>query len=183
MRTLRRCSPGLDGPCWAAAVTPTVARSLLEELDHGRFDPRADIDGSARVAVLEGQEVGQGDVADVHVVAGLEAVAVDDDRLSAEQPVSEDGHDAGFAQRALARTVHVRVAQSDPSDPVQAGPAARGRARRPAWRRRTATPDERADPPVSEARPCRRRRPPRWTSRSPASRRSAGCIRGDSPIP
>jgi hypothetical protein len=102
---------------------PDRCADLLEELDHGCLHARADIDGPARVAVLESQEVGLCDVADVHVVAGLQAVAVDDDRLSTEQLVSKDGHDAGFAQRTLARTVHVRVAQSDPADPVQACPA------------------------------------------------------------
>ena len=47
----------------------------------------------------------------MHVVARLQAVAEDARRLAAQQPLGEDGDDAGLALGVLARAVDVGVAQ------------------------------------------------------------------------
>ena len=88
------------------------------ELDNRGLAPGPDVEDPAFLP-----ERGQrrpGDVADVDVVAGLEAVAEDARLLVAGEGAEEDRDDAGLAVRILARPVDVPVPERDVDRPVEA---------------------------------------------------------------
>ena len=102
----------------------------LEERDDRRLDSRADVDRARDLRPLERPQRRLGHVADVHVVARLQAVAVDDARLAPEESVREDGDHARLAVRVLPRPVDVGEAEDDPAQPVQSLPASEVQLRR-----------------------------------------------------
>ena len=90
-----------------------------DDVQHRGLDPGADVDRPGRAGVGGGQ-VGGHDVADVDVVAGLEAVSEHGRVLALEQQPAEDRHHAGLAERVLPRPVDVAVAQRHRREPVHA---------------------------------------------------------------
>ena len=122
-RGRRRCGappPGARGACSSANGSP-VAELPQDgcELRHGRLAPGADVAGP-RPRESGGREVGGHDVADVDVVAGLQAVAERQRRAALDELAAEDRHHPALAVRVLARAVDVRVAQGGHREPVQA---------------------------------------------------------------
>ena len=121
-----------------------------------------------------GGEVGGDDVADVDVVARLQAVAERDRRAALDELAAEDRDDAALAVRVLARAVDVRVAQRDRRQPVQAAVEAAvalgGVLALPVGRHR------RRRVVLARSGSCRRRRRSRrrWRSSRRARRRRGG---------
>src|SRR5262249_38245566 len=107
----------------------------LELPPQDRLEPRDDLQEAHTIAAahveaparrlgcLGGQQVGLDDVVDVGEVAGLRAVAVHFERLTAQPPLDESRDDRRVLRlRILARTEDVEVAEPDRLDAVEAGP-------------------------------------------------------------
>jgi len=63
-------------------------------------------------------EIGAHDIPHVHVIAGLQTVAVDEGGLPLQKPLAEDGDHARLSVGILPRTVHVRVPERGVLQPV-----------------------------------------------------------------
>ena len=114
-----RTSPGRSGACSGSKPSCACGAQRLDQVEHAGLPAGADVERAARLR-LRGLQVGLHDVADVHVVARLEAVAEHRRAPALEQLAAEDRDHAGLAERVLARAVDVAVAQRDGRDAVQA---------------------------------------------------------------
>ena len=114
-----------------------------------------------------GGEVGGGDVAHVHEVAGLRAVAEHDRSPSGEKALAEDRHDAGVAGRVLAGAVDIAVAQGHDVAARSWSGTTRRTPRPPACSARRPTAGPRAPSPGSgwALSGCRSRRQSRCSPR------------------
>ena len=107
-------SPARNLPASSGSISlPSAARQLVRDLEHRGAAAAADVDRAAVGAVaLERQAAGAGDVGDVHEVAPLAAVLVDQRRPAVQQPRGEDREHAGVRVRErLPRPVDVEEAQ------------------------------------------------------------------------
>src|SRR5881628_2492785 len=77
------------------------------ELVDGGLESGTDVRDAGRIGAAERAGDRVGHVLDEDVVARLLAVAVDETRLAGQQPMTEDGDDAGLAVRILAWAVDV----------------------------------------------------------------------------
>jgi hypothetical protein len=91
----------------------------VDDLEHAGLDAAADVVRAGGVRVDRAQ-VGVDDVAHVHVVARLLAVAEDLGSPALQQRAAEDRDHPGLAERVLAGAVDVAVAQRDRRQPMQA---------------------------------------------------------------
>ena len=174
-RKLRCSSPRRAGACSAGVSEPATRAHSSIQLGHGRLAARPDVEHPALVS--ERRDRRAGDVADVHVVARLPAVAEDPRLLAAREGAEKDRDDARLAMWILSRPVHVPVAQRDVPRPVEPVVRAQvllgGQLRRAVRRERLARRVL-----ASRFARTRRRSRRRWRRRPPAPRASVpprGC--------
>src|SRR5262245_17243547 len=99
-----------------------------DDLQQAHATAAADVEGLARrPGCLGGEQVGLDDIVDVGEVAGLRAVAVHFERLTAQPPLDEARDDGRVLRlRVLPRAEDVEVAEPHGLDAVEAGSRPRG---------------------------------------------------------
>ena len=164
-RMLRRCSPGGSGTCSGFSRYPSSpaisSKRRLTEVSTPvpRFQvPLLPLSSRARRRLDE--------VADVHVVARLPAVAADLRAAAGEDRLGEDRDDARFARAVLPRAVDVGVAEDLGLEAVHDACSSGGTSRSRASRSRRATPGWSGGSRARAGRPRARRRARRRSRRT-----------------
>lgn len=96
-------------------LVPDLGPQQVRQPVYVGWNAGADIEcmKASRELVRQSQNIRARDVGPVNVITIVLAITVDSGWLAAQQALTEDGHDAGFAMRILAWAVNVGVAQRD----------------------------------------------------------------------